>query len=124
MSFGTVPKTGFSVRDILDLPNPTGRCGSGAKETEEDDTEEASAEASGAEKVGFSVRRFCERGCGSYGRWSRGSGNLHFSREETFHLVFISRVVQFLSPESDTPLVPNDQINAKCSLVYLVNLRL
>lgn len=85
MSFGS--KTGFSVRDILDLPNPTGRCGSGAKETEEDDTEEASAEASRSERaetVRLSGGRFCESGCGSYGRWSSGSGNLHFSREETF----------------------------------------
>ncbi|XP_070782412.1 NK2 homeobox 2b [Enoplosus armatus] len=82
MSFGTSTKTGFSVRDILDLPNPTGRCGSGTEETEEDDTEEASAEVSGSEnaqKLGFSGRSLCERGGGSYGRWSRGSGNLHFS---------------------------------------------
>ncbi|XP_044025167.1 NK2 homeobox 2b isoform X2 [Siniperca chuatsi] len=76
MSFGTNTKTGFSVRDILDLPNPTGRCGSGTEETEEDDTEEASAEVSGpenAQKLGFSDRSLCERGCGSYGRWSRVS---------------------------------------------------
>uniref|UniRef100_A0A3Q3EGF1 Homeobox domain-containing protein n=1 Tax=Labrus bergylta TaxID=56723 RepID=A0A3Q3EGF1_9LABR len=73
MSFGTSNKTGFSVRDILDLPNPAGRCGagSGTEETEEEDTEEASAEVSGSENApvfGFNG--------GSYGRWSRGSGNL------------------------------------------------
>lgn len=89
MSFGTIAKTGFSVRDILDLPKPKGRCGSGAKETEEDDTEEASAEASGtenAQKMGFGGGSFCERGSGSHGRWSRGSDNLHFSCEERFYL--------------------------------------
>ncbi|GAA6231702.1 NK2 homeobox 2b [Lates japonicus] len=93
MSFGTNTKTGFSVRDILDLPDKTGRCGgsgrgggggSATEETEEDDTEEASAEVSGAgnpQKLGFSGRSLCERGGGggSLGRWSRGSGNLHFS---------------------------------------------
>ncbi|XP_035535066.1 NK2 homeobox 2b [Morone saxatilis] len=76
MSVGTSTKTGFSVRDILDLPNPTGRCSSGTEETEEDDTEEASAEVSGAgnaQKLGFSGRSLCERAGGSYGRWSRGS---------------------------------------------------
>lgn len=86
MSFGTIAKTGFSVRDILDLPSPTGKCGSEAKETEE-----ASAEASGtenAQKLGFSGRSFCERGSGSCGRWSRGSGNLHFSCEESFLIFF------------------------------------
>ncbi len=87
MAFSTNTKTGFSVRDILDLPNPSGRSGSGTEETEEDDTEEASAEASGAEnapKFGLSGRSFCERGGGSYGRRSRGAGNLHFPREETY----------------------------------------
>lgn len=88
MSFGTNTKTGFSVRDILDLPDPTGRCGgSGTElETEEDDTEEASAEVSGSEnaqKLGFSGRSLCVSGGGSYGRWSRGAGNLHFSCEDT-----------------------------------------
>lgn len=88
MFFGTNIKTGFSVRDILDLPDPAGRCGSGTEETEEDDTEEASVEVSGSEsaqKLGFSGRSLCERGGGSYGRWSRGSGNLHLSREDTFY---------------------------------------
>ncbi|XP_070705847.1 NK2 homeobox 2b [Pempheris klunzingeri] len=82
MPFGTNTKTGFSVRDILDLPNPAGKCSSGTEETEEEDTEEASGVLSGAEnaqKFGFSGRSLCERGGGSYGRWSRGSGNLHFS---------------------------------------------
>uniref|UniRef100_A0A3Q3NAS1 NK2 homeobox 2b n=1 Tax=Mastacembelus armatus TaxID=205130 RepID=A0A3Q3NAS1_9TELE len=56
MSFGTSTKTGFSVRDILDLPDPTGKGGSGMEETEEDDTEEAPPEASGsgnAQKLRF-----------------------------------------------------------------------
>lgn len=78
MSFGTSTKTGFSVRDILDLPNPAGKCGSGTEETEEDETEEASVEVSSSENapvLGFN-------GCGgSFSRWSRGSGNLHFSCE-------------------------------------------
>nr|XP_046229324.1 NK2 homeobox 2b [Scatophagus argus] len=86
MSFGTNTKTGFSVRDILDLPNPTGRCGSGTEEAEEDDTEEASAVVPGpenAQKFGFSGRSFRERGGGGgggggiYGRWSRRAVGLH-----------------------------------------------
>uniref|UniRef100_A0A3Q1HAU7 Homeobox domain-containing protein n=1 Tax=Anabas testudineus TaxID=64144 RepID=A0A3Q1HAU7_ANATE len=51
MSFGTNTKPGFSVRDILDLPDSTG-----TEETEEDDTEEPSAGVSGSEnahKLGF-----------------------------------------------------------------------
>lgn len=77
MSFGNNAKTGFSVRDILDLPDPAGKCGSGTDETEEDDTEEASAEVSGSD-----ARKACELGAGRFGRWSCGSGNLHLSCEE------------------------------------------
>ncbi|KAK2889815.1 NK2 homeobox 2b [Channa argus] len=79
MSFGTNSKTGFSVRDILDLPDSTGKFGSGTEETEEDDAEEASAEVSSSEtarKLGFTHRDLRERGAsgggGSFGRWSRG----------------------------------------------------
>ncbi len=85
MSCSANGKTGFSVRDILDLPNPSRRCGSGTEETEEDDTEEASAEVSGSENAqifGVSGRSFCERG----GRRSRGAANLHFSREKHLFL--------------------------------------
>ncbi|KAK1888957.1 Homeobox protein Nkx-2.2a [Dissostichus eleginoides] len=67
MSFGT--KTGFSVRDILDLPDRY-RYRSGTEEAEEEEPEEEPAEVPRMEtgqKLGFS------------GRWSRGSGNLHFS---------------------------------------------
>ncbi|KAJ4928686.1 hypothetical protein JOQ06_004312 [Pogonophryne albipinna] len=64
MSFGT--KTGFSVRDILDLPGRTGRYGSGTEEAEEEEPVEVPRMETG-QKLGFS------------GRWSRGSGNLHFS---------------------------------------------
>lgn len=84
MSFGTHTKTGFSVRDILDLPDPAGKCGSGMEGTEEDDIEEGPAEAPGPEnarKLGFSSRESRERDGGSFGRWSRGFGNMHFSRE-------------------------------------------
>ncbi|XP_019966388.1 NK2 homeobox 2b [Paralichthys olivaceus] len=82
MSFGTNTKTGFSVRDILDLPDPTGRSsgGSGTEETEEDDTEVSGSE--NPQKLGFNARSLFERsggGAGILGRWSRGSGNLHFS---------------------------------------------
>lgn len=74
MSLGTNTKPGFSVRDILDLPDSAG-----TEETEEDDTEEASAE-----KRGFNGRDLRERGGGCcFGRWSRGAGDLHFSREKT-----------------------------------------
>ncbi|XP_033979678.1 NK2 homeobox 2b [Trematomus bernacchii] len=62
MSFGT--KTGFSVRDILDLPDRTGRYGSGTEEAEEEEPEEEPVEVPRMEtgqKLGFS------------GRWSRGS---------------------------------------------------
>ncbi|XP_022050471.1 NK2 homeobox 2b isoform X1 [Acanthochromis polyacanthus] len=82
MSFGTSAKIGFSVRDILDLPDRSGRCGSGTEETEEDDAEEASAEApesENAQKLGFSRRSLCERSGGGFERWSCASGNLHFS---------------------------------------------
>uniref|UniRef100_A0A3P8T7R0 NK2 homeobox 2b n=1 Tax=Amphiprion percula TaxID=161767 RepID=A0A3P8T7R0_AMPPE len=61
MSFGTSAKIGFSVRDILDLPDRSGRCGSGTEETEEDDAEEASAEApesENAQKLGFNYSSF------------------------------------------------------------------
>ncbi|CAN9507337.1 unnamed protein product [Ophioblennius macclurei] len=81
MSFGTGAKTGFSVRDILDLPDPAcGRCGSGAEEQEEEEQEEqeeqeeASAEApgpGGAQQLGFGGPSSCERDGGSLGRWSR-----------------------------------------------------
>lgn len=84
MSLGTSAKTGFSVRDILDLPDSTGRCGSGTEETEEDENEEASAEVSGSENVPnleFSGGGLCERAGQRLGRWSSPSGNLHFSRE-------------------------------------------
>ncbi|XP_047429965.1 NK2 homeobox 2b [Mugil cephalus] len=74
MSFGTSVKTGFSVRDILDLPDSTGRCGSGTEEIEEDDTEEASAGAPGSGKT-----RRMEFPGGSLGRWSRASADLRFS---------------------------------------------
>lgn len=74
MPFGANAKTGFSVRDILDLPDSTGRCGSGTEETEEDDTEEASSEVSGG-------RGLCERAGERLGTWSSTPGNLHFSRE-------------------------------------------
>ncbi|CAM9132721.1 unnamed protein product [Lampetra planeri] len=49
-------RTGFSVRDILDLP--AGKCGSGTDETEEEDTEEAPGAGSPPEVDG---------------RWNRGS---------------------------------------------------
>ncbi|XP_075940086.1 homeobox protein Nkx-2.2a-like [Anarhichas minor] len=65
-------KTGFSVRDILDLPDPNGRCGSGTEEDEEASAE-ASSGAGNVQKLGFSGRSLCGRGGGSYGRWSRGS---------------------------------------------------
>ncbi|XP_049914184.1 NK2 homeobox 2b isoform X2 [Epinephelus moara] len=106
MSFGTSTKTGFSVRDILDLPDSTGRCGSGTEETEEDDTEEASAEVSGAEnaqKLGFSGRSLCGRGGRSYGRWSRGSGNLHFS----LHGISLDSRIEPKSPELSTDESPD-----------------
>ncbi|XP_026197533.1 NK2 homeobox 2b [Anabas testudineus] len=77
MSFGTNTKPGFSVRDILDLPDSTG-----TEETEEDDTEEPSAGVSGSEnahKLGFNGPDLLERGGGSFGRWSRGTGDAHFS---------------------------------------------
>ncbi|XP_038554055.1 homeobox protein Nkx-2.2a-like [Micropterus salmoides] len=96
MSFGTNIKAGFSVRDILDLPNPNARCGSGTEETEEDETEEASAEVSGSENASL-----CERG--SFGRWSRGSGNLHFS----LHGLSLEAHTESKSPELFTDESPD-----------------
>ncbi|KAK2855864.1 hypothetical protein Q5P01_004599 [Channa striata] len=83
MSFGTNTKTGFSVRDILDLPDSSGKCGCGTEETEEDDAEEALAEVSGsgtAQKLGFTHRDLRGGGGGSFGRWSRGK--VHAVRTE------------------------------------------
>ncbi|XP_034436610.1 NK2 homeobox 2b [Hippoglossus hippoglossus] len=79
MSFGTITRTGFSVRDILDLPDPTGRSsgGSGTEETEEDDPEVSGSE--NPQKRGFNARSLCGGGAGILGRWSRGAGSLHFS---------------------------------------------
>ncbi|XP_058469917.1 NK2 homeobox 2b [Solea solea] len=69
MSFGTNTKTGFSVRDLLDLPDPASRCGagSGTEETEEEDTEAPGAETP-QQTLGFT---------GGLSRWSRG--NINFS---------------------------------------------
>ncbi|XP_059212784.1 homeobox protein Nkx-2.2a-like [Centropristis striata] len=106
MSFGTNTRTGFSVRDILDLPDPAGRCGSGTEEAEEDDPEEAHAEVPGsgnAQKLGFSGRSLCGRGGGSYGRWSRGSGNLHFS----LHGISLESRAEPKSPELSTDESPD-----------------
>uniref|UniRef100_UPI0037E9504E NK2 homeobox 2b n=1 Tax=Semicossyphus pulcher TaxID=241346 RepID=UPI0037E9504E len=105
MSLVTSTKTGFSVRDILDLPNPTGRCGSGTEETEEDDTEEASAEVSGS--VNAPVFGFSGRG-ESYSRWSRGSGNLHFS----LHGLSLNPGTEPKSPELSTDESPDAERDA------------
>ncbi|XP_062268011.1 NK2 homeobox 2b [Platichthys flesus] len=82
MSFGTITRTGFSVRDILDLPDPTGRFsgGSGTEETEEDDPEVSGSE--NPQNRGFNARSLSARGGGGtglLGRWSRGAGGLTFS---------------------------------------------
>ncbi|XP_023250044.1 homeobox protein Nkx-2.2a-like [Seriola lalandi dorsalis] len=109
MSSGTTnTKTGFSVRDILALPDPTGRCGcSGTEEAEEDDKEEASAEAPGAgnpQTLGFSGRNLCEvGGGGNLGRWSCGSGNLHFS----FHGLSFKSRTEPKSPDLSTDESPD-----------------
>ncbi|XP_074541503.1 NK2 homeobox 2b [Halichoeres trimaculatus] len=98
MSLGTSTKTGFSVRDILDLPNTAGKCGSGTEETEEDETEEASVEVSGsmnAPVLGFNG--------GSFSRWSRGSGNLHFS----LHGLTLNPRTEPKSPELSTDESPD-----------------
>ncbi|XP_072218987.1 NK2 homeobox 2b [Leuresthes tenuis] len=73
MPSGTNARTGFSVRDILDLPEPTARCGSG---TEEEISHEASAQDPGSgstRRPAFSGRSLHELGTGSLGRWSRSS---------------------------------------------------
>ncbi|XP_031722126.1 homeobox protein Nkx-2.2a-like [Anarrhichthys ocellatus] len=95
-------KTGFSVRDILDLPDPNGRCGSGTEEDEEASAE-ASSGAGNAQKLGFSGRSLCGRGGGSYGRWSRGSGNLHFS----LHGISLESRTGTKSPELSTDESPD-----------------
>ncbi|XP_028997787.1 NK2 homeobox 2b [Betta splendens] len=77
MSFSTNTKPGFSVRDILDLPDSTG-----TEETEEDDAEDASRSAD-AQKLDLSRRGLRERDGGSVGRWSRGTSNPHFSHHGT-----------------------------------------
>ncbi|XP_071323925.1 NK2 homeobox 2b [Trachinotus anak] len=92
MSSGTSTKTGFSVRDILDLPDPTGRCGgSGTEEAEEDDPEEASAES--PQKVGFS----------GLSSWSCGPGNLQLS----LHGFSLKSRTEPKSPELSTDESPD-----------------
>uniref|UniRef100_A0A4W6FRL9 NK2 homeobox 2b n=1 Tax=Lates calcarifer TaxID=8187 RepID=A0A4W6FRL9_LATCA len=130
MSSGTNTKTGFSVRDILDLPDKTGRCagsgsggGSATEETEEDDTEEASAEVSGAgnsQKLGFSVHGLSLKSCtepkspelspdespdsaGGEAQKSRGrKRRVLFSKAQTFELERRFRQQRYLSaPERE-----------------------
>ncbi|XP_030577986.1 NK2 homeobox 2b [Archocentrus centrarchus] len=113
MSLGTNVKTGFSVRDILDLPDSTGRCGSGTEETEEDDNEEASAEVSGSENVpnlGFSGQGLCERTGEQLARWSSPSGNLHFS----VHGLSLEPRPDPKSPELSTDESPDAERDARC----------
>ncbi|KAM4529279.1 NK2 homeobox 2b [Fundulus diaphanus] len=58
MPSGSRGRTGFSVRDLLDLPSPSGACESG---TEEESSREASVEdpePDGAQKLGFSWTRW------------------------------------------------------------------
>ncbi|CAI5684636.1 NK2 homeobox 2b [Oreochromis niloticus] len=104
MPFGANTKTGFSVRDILDLPDSTGRCGSGTEETEEDDTEEASAEVSGG-------RGLCERAGERLGTWSSASGNLHFS----LHGLSLEPRADPKSPELSTDESPDAERDARCA---------
>ncbi|KAM3603582.1 uncharacterized protein V6R79_025402 [Siganus canaliculatus] len=111
MSAGTGVRTGFSVRDILDLPKPSGRCGSGAEETEEDDAEEAAGRAAAAEpdpgsekkqqKFGFSG--LCERD-----RWTRGSGNFQFS----LHDLSLDSRTETRSPELSMDESPDAERDA------------
>uniref|UniRef100_H2US58 Homeobox domain-containing protein n=1 Tax=Takifugu rubripes TaxID=31033 RepID=H2US58_TAKRU len=63
-------KTGFSVRDILEMPNQRGGNGSGTRKSEEDETEEA-AETGEVQNLRFMGRSLTERD-----RWIRESGNL------------------------------------------------
>ncbi|XP_034017807.1 NK2 homeobox 2b [Thalassophryne amazonica] len=86
MSFGTNIKTGFSVRDILDLPDltrtGTGTRRSGTKGKEKGNTDEASSDVPGsgsAQKLRYNGHNVSERGGGSCAKWIYGSANLHFS---------------------------------------------
>ncbi|KAM4521756.1 NK2 homeobox 2b [Odontesthes bonariensis] len=94
MPSGTNARTGFSVRDILDLPEPSGGCGSG---TEEEISRGASAEGPGSEssqQPAFSGR--------SLGRWSRSSVH-DLSLESRTHLK---------SPELSTDECPDAERQA------------
>ncbi|XP_074472240.1 homeobox protein Nkx-2.2a-like [Sebastes fasciatus] len=102
MSLCTNTKARFSVRDILDLPDQTsgtGTCGSGTEETELEDTTEQvpRSETTTGQKCGFSGRS------GSFSRWSRGSGNLHFS----LHGISVESHTESRSPELSTDESPD-----------------
>ncbi|RVE56109.1 hypothetical protein OJAV_G00232760 [Oryzias javanicus] len=71
MPSGTNARTGFSVRDILDLPDPTGRCGT---RTVDGNLRDAAMQVPGpenTEKRELSGRNWRERATGSLNRWNR-----------------------------------------------------
>lgn len=83
MPSGTNARTGFSVRDILDLPDPTGRNGT---RTVDENSRDAVMEVLGSgngEKREFSGRSWRERGAGSLNRWNRPNHGTWFYLQMT-----------------------------------------
>ncbi|XP_046878145.1 NK2 homeobox 2b [Hypomesus transpacificus] len=101
MSLGNT-KTGFSVKDILDLSDTNG--GSGTEETEdenEDETSEIMAQKNLSENNG-NVRYksvLCDNGGKPYSRWLASSNSIHYSM---IHGVSIDSRNESKSPELST----------------------
>lgn len=80
MSFSNT-KTGFSVKDILDLPDTNG--GSGTEETEDENEEETSeimTQNPSLENAG-NKSLLCDGGGNSYSKWLASSNSIQYSRE-------------------------------------------
>lgn len=79
-------KTGFSVKDLLDLPDDTNDEGSGAEETDEDTAEEASvANGRNLPESGrqLSLSALCMTSASQCPRWLT-SGNASYTCKKLF----------------------------------------
>ncbi|KAM4713748.1 NK2 homeobox 2b [Anableps anableps] len=120
MPSGSRGRTGFSVRDLLDLPSPAGGCGSGTEEesSREASVEEPEPEPERAQEVGLSWsrwRRAAESGTNQPTEQSAAAARLGsvqknrgrkrrvlFSKAQTFELERRFRQQRYLSvPERE-----------------------
>uniref|UniRef100_A0A8C7Z745 NK2 homeobox 2b n=1 Tax=Oryzias sinensis TaxID=183150 RepID=A0A8C7Z745_9TELE len=102
MPSGTNARTGFSVRDILDLPDPTGRNGT---RTVDENSRDAVIEVLGSgngEKREFSGRSWRERGAGSLNRWNHPNHVHSLSSDSSTGSTF-SRLTTDVSRSADGP---------------------